>query len=256
MEKICRVCLANHDELVNIFHGKTGLGLSIPEMIAKWSGYRVSKGDYLPEHICPSCLEDAQHACKFQKSLKTPKSEPPDLVEIDQSTEKVQEFEICVGDLYQTHCHSQRTKDAFGDHHYSASLVLPRNTWKFDDRDRSHCLSRETPNQDAQTVISTPVDKRNTRLGTREKTHKCCYCPKAFRVKYDLTKHIRTHTGERPFQCSHCQWSFKQKYHLRRHMLVHTAVGPYKCSTCERAFKSLNLLLTHNLIHYSEVLEN
>jgi len=41
MEEICRVCLGNYDDMVNIFKGTDELGPSIPDMIAQWSGYQV-----------------------------------------------------------------------------------------------------------------------------------------------------------------------------------------------------------------------
>ncbi|XP_016963352.1 zinc finger protein 883 [Drosophila biarmipes] len=68
MEEICRVCLGHYDDMVNIFEGTLGLVPSIPDMIAEWSGYRVEKGDSLPESICLGCLEDAQNAFEIQQT--------------------------------------------------------------------------------------------------------------------------------------------------------------------------------------------
>ncbi|XP_026836974.1 zinc finger protein 660 [Drosophila erecta] len=70
MEYICRVCMGSHDDMVNIFEGTPGVGPSIPDMIAQWSGYQVEKGDSLPEHICPSCLEDAHNAFDIRQTSR------------------------------------------------------------------------------------------------------------------------------------------------------------------------------------------
>ncbi|XP_052121295.1 uncharacterized protein LOC113208659 [Frankliniella occidentalis] len=51
--------------------------------------------------------------------------------------------------------------------------------------------------------------------------HHCTICSKAFKDKYSVNVHIRTHTGEKPFACSVCGKSFRQKAHLAKHYHTH-----------------------------------
>ena len=47
--------------------------------------------------------------------------------------------------------------------------------------------------------------------------HKCPHCDKAFKTKYNLDDHIRTHTGEKPFECEYCGSRFAQNGSLVGH---------------------------------------
>ncbi|XP_034232887.1 early growth response protein 4 [Thrips palmi] len=63
--------------------------------------------------------------------------------------------------------------------------------------------------------------------------HHCTICSKAFKDKYSVNVHIRTHTGEKPFACSVCGKSFRQKAHLAKHYHTHIVqksehLGPAK----------------------------
>ncbi|XP_037792378.1 zinc finger protein 219-like [Penaeus monodon] len=46
----------------------------------------------------------------------------------------------------------------------------------------------------------------------------CPVCPKGFRSKLDVERHLRTHTGEKPFQCPYCPHRSATKGNLKAHM--------------------------------------
>lgn len=46
----------------------------------------------------------------------------------------------------------------------------------------------------------------------------CPLCPKGFRSKLDMERHVRTHTGEKPFKCPYCPHRSATKGNLKAHM--------------------------------------
>lgn len=46
----------------------------------------------------------------------------------------------------------------------------------------------------------------------------CTVCPKGFRSKLDVERHIRTHTGEKPFTCPYCPHRSATKGNLKAHV--------------------------------------
>ncbi|XP_037722349.1 zinc finger and SCAN domain-containing protein 12-like [Drosophila subpulchrella] len=67
---ICRVCLEDGDDLVNIFEGTHQLEVSLADMISEWAGYKIERGDTFPETICPTCLQDAQNAYEMKPTYR------------------------------------------------------------------------------------------------------------------------------------------------------------------------------------------
>ncbi|KAG0723707.1 Zinc finger protein 536 [Chionoecetes opilio] len=46
----------------------------------------------------------------------------------------------------------------------------------------------------------------------------CPLCPKGFRSKLDMERHVRTHTGEKPFKCPYCPHRSATKGNLKSHL--------------------------------------
>uniref|UniRef100_A0A8B9QAY4 C2H2-type domain-containing protein n=1 Tax=Apteryx owenii TaxID=8824 RepID=A0A8B9QAY4_APTOW len=86
----------------------------------------------------------------------------------------------------------------------------------------------------------------------KEKPHACSECKKSFKMKVDLTKHLRTHTGERPFPCTECGKRFITKSQLKEHQRIHTGERPYKCLDCGKSFTQKSQLIVHCRIHTGE----
>jgi uncharacterized Zn-finger protein len=47
--------------------------------------------------------------------------------------------------------------------------------------------------------------------------YKCTYCPKSFKLKNTLIRHIRNHSGQKPYVCKTCNKSFVRKDILAGH---------------------------------------
>jgi uncharacterized Zn-finger protein len=50
-----------------------------------------------------------------------------------------------------------------------------------------------------------------------ESSYNCAYCPKSFKLKNTLIRHMKNHTGQKPYKCKACNKSFFRKDILAGH---------------------------------------
>nr|XP_015201458.1 PREDICTED: zinc finger and BTB domain-containing protein 17-like [Lepisosteus oculatus]XP_015201459.1 PREDICTED: zinc finger and BTB domain-containing protein 17-like [Lepisosteus oculatus] len=114
--------------------------------------------------------------------------------------------------------------------------------------------------------------------------HHCRLCDKAYKVKNDLTQHIRAKheeawrgkpalvqlcefcgqavqhykshklfcSGLKRFQCGFCTQSFPRLSELKRHTWTHTGDLPYQCSVCEKRCRHPSNLKKHMRVVHRE----
>jgi uncharacterized C2H2 Zn-finger protein len=73
----------------------------------------------------------------------------------------------------------------------------------------------------------------------------CPNCPRVFKKRHQLRKHMPVHTGETCCQCSLCGKPFKSLSALRFHRHVHDTERANPCPHCEKAFKRRHHLQRH-----------
>ncbi|GBM83667.1 Histone-lysine N-methyltransferase PRDM9 [Araneus ventricosus] len=85
-----------------------------------------------------------------------------------------------------------------------------------------------------------------------KKPHACYMCPKKFKRKGDLVRHLQTHTGEKPFVCDVCGKGFTHKGHFDTHYRTHTGEKPFVCDICREGFTQKGNLDRHYRTHTGE----
>ncbi|XP_026845160.1 zinc finger protein 436-like [Drosophila persimilis] len=245
MEEICRVCRANSGPFTNIFDETHTWDTCIADMISQCTGYAVSRGDLLPENICPPCLEDAVNAFNLIKTCEQSHTLFLTLMEDDREEDNLEGGDWEPSDIENEQSnqletdeeiHQSLTKNSeLNEHTCIHTVELPHKC--------THC-SKSFARSDSLRI--------HIRSHTGERPYQCPHCYKSFSKEEPLHIHICTHTGERPYKCSHCSQSFQQKSHLREHTRIHTGERPFRCSYCSKSFKQKSKLDRHNLTHTGE----
>ncbi|XP_036346007.1 zinc finger protein 737-like [Rhagoletis pomonella] len=80
----------------------------------------------------------------------------------------------------------------------------------------------------------------------------CPQCDRKFQTKAYVAKHIKfVHEDIRPFICEECGEATRTEATLREHMLTHTDLAPFECEICKKGFKNPARLKNHMDIHNS-----
>ncbi|XP_026836236.1 zinc finger protein 883 [Drosophila erecta] len=174
-DAVCRVCLQQEGDMINIFDGTLYPEISIADMITRWCGYQVAKGDCLPESICSTCLEDARVAFGF-----IPKFEEEQ--------------------IYKIKCEKSRIENEPVDDALFLEAVGKASNDPFEE---GICrIELDEVNQSSlPNYISTTLDLHTTpiipdlpsRGGLR---FKCSMCTKSFAEASQFSQHILTHSGD------------------------------------------------------------
>lgn len=76
---------------------------------------------------------------------------------------------------------------------------------------------------------------RPMQIRDQDRPHGCDFCPKAFKNKEKLDRHVScVHEKARPFTCLTCGVSFGRKDKLKRHVsTIHLEEKPFLCNHCD-----------------------
>ncbi|XP_043064344.1 zinc finger protein 436-like [Drosophila ficusphila] len=264
-DEVCRVCLQQEGDMINIFDSTQDQEISIAEMIAHWSGYQVKKGDMLPETICPTCLEDARATFGPNQNI-----EKDEIYEISDSQDSISDqgtkinLEIIdKGNLNMTEEYEVKNEPIEDEVFVQAvcktigNMIDPSiETEDQDLFDEQICKIEvnETDLTDLETRPSLP----NPNLPSRSKRrYKCSLCPKSFTDASKFSQHILTHSGDdeddgqkssssetdigsSSYEENVCSSASEKKSNVKRRS---------KCSHCQKTFPTVTLLKKHVLTH-------
>lgn len=88
-----------------------------------------------------------------------------------------------------------------------------------------------------------------------DKPYACKMCPKTYKLKRELNRHLVSHTDKKRYQCELCDSRFQYPYLLSKHIKhVHQRVKyekkyNFKCELCPREFYSRQGLENHQYQH-------
>ncbi|XP_016936289.2 zinc finger protein 260-like [Drosophila suzukii] len=202
-EEVCRVCLQQDGDMINIFDGVQDPEMSIPNMIAQWSGYQVEKGDSLPETICPTCLEDARATFGIIRKLQTEKvcriSDSEDSI-CSKATEKP--FKN-VHSEESNNAQEYKVKNEPIDEDIFLEAACKAMESDLFEEDVCKIEVVETEQYNGHKYILSALDldlgsiPKTTDLPSRGKRrYKCSLCPRSFADALQFSQHIVTHSEE------------------------------------------------------------
>ncbi|XP_017068261.1 uncharacterized zinc finger protein CG2678 [Drosophila eugracilis] len=166
--KMCRVCMGEAMELIDIYDNRSCLGDKLTEDLNKFkepeptpadllrdcSAYPVLSGDGFPLKICETCLKRMREAFRFKRRYKKT------IEYLGRVKAEKSDKEICE--------------------------ILEAEEWNLED----HIKSEEKGKNDEDDLLP---KKNKAKVVEKPRPFKCPECPKSFTGKAQLTMHSRIH---------------------------------------------------------------
>ncbi|EDV47233.1 zinc finger protein 107 [Drosophila erecta] len=256
---ICRVCLEQKENMLNVFLATPVSGISIASMISQWSGYPVMPQDPFPKTICQRCVQDAHNAYEMDYAPKDSVKE--ELVEEKEEKEanegeRANQFDIQLKEeiIDDSQSALEPTDDLcrfWGDSHDNQVPPHVMNE-PLVENDENDCPNSNRKLEQETRNFETQQKPKNNKNKKEMEMIKCPECPKLLPRKR-LEQHAVTQQDSRPFECPICGKAYKLSSHLKAHSWVHlTGDRPYKCSQCPKSFTLKSNLRRHEKLHKTE----
>ncbi|XP_063709302.1 zinc finger protein 26 [Culicoides brevitarsis] len=285
MEKICRVCLAEKEWMIDIFTlDNTDTELPLFEKIIQCTNIALSKNEGLPSQICLECKNDLNTAYRFRlnvegsdfilKKFSTESFQDeisPETVDLDDdihedhdSSEVFVKYEadpvIETSNPAKNKLEKEGKKLKTEQKEVKSIMTVPKIS-KDEKPPTVKGITKQTaPDGTVKTMvrISRSVTKaqktsKKPSVETQEENlHVCHECGKAFKKSSALRSHSKRHLSIKTNICEICNKSFVLPVELKRHLRVHTGEKPYDCRYCEKKFSDFGTRVKHERIHTQE----
>lgn len=248
VERVCRTCLDEADNLTNIFTEDSKLNCSFATMISDCSEMKVHENDGLPDKICRKCVESARNAFIFRRQCnssyqtlctvvtdqfqqtpqkrprgrprKNPQSSPRSSTTVTAKEEQRDEL------MVQVECLPELTPDEGPREELSVDC-------KMEVFDGVEYLTESFEDVVEQIKNEPPLENEADKLEDDD---------------FDDVEGMSTRGSSR-HACEHCDRVFSRGTHLRRHLLTHTKMKPYPCRFCPKLFSRSDAVAKHVLTH-------
>jgi len=241
---ICRVCLENNDNMVNIFNRTHASGTCIANILSHWSGYPVEQDDPFPKTICKSCLQDAENAYDMDTDQQFDEIMKPSLEDFSGKEVSIsKESGVAEGAPQEIHI-----KEEVPDFCSTNEPQVINEPLIEDIFEEEQC---HIPDSDSIPVIKENVQgtfysvKDGYVKLTEHLPFKCPHCVRSFSSKGNYTQHLKIHYAQRRFRCFVCSATFKAANILKVHMRIHTGERPFPCVQCNMSFTTNSNLKRH-----------